>query len=168
MSLRTTPRSPEEIERIAAQLQEQLHAGLTYGDILGVTEAELEAAYAVAHRFYEVADYEQAERMFNLLVINDPFDKRFGFSLGATLQMQGKYDDAIVRYGMSSLLDPKDPQPCYHTAECLLHKGERQDALDMLDICLDRAKDPAHDDLRQRALALQQLLRAAPMGAAAA
>ena len=167
MAMHTMPHSPEEIEGIAAQLQVQLHAGLTLGDILGVTESELEAAYTIAHRFYEIADYPQAERMFTLLMINNPLDKRFGFSLGATLQMQGKYDDAIVRYGMSSLLDPADPKPSYHTAECLLHKGEPQDALDMLELCLERAQGPAHDDLRQRTLALQQLLRTAPKGASA-
>lgn len=162
MSTLSTPLSPEDIERLAAQLQEQLRAGLTVGDILGVTESELEAAYTIAHRFYEIADYAQAERMFSLLMVNDPFDKRFGFSLAAALQMQGQYDDAIVRYGMSAMLDPSDPKPSYHMAECLLHKGQREDALDMLTQCLEQAQGPEHEDLRHRTLALQQLLRTAP------
>ena len=144
-------------ERVVAHLR----AGGTLGDLMGVQDAELDAAYAMACFFYERDEYDTALRLFGLLLAANPFETRYLIGMGMTQQVLKNYDDAIGYYASALVFDFDDPLPGFHTAECLVHKGQPEDALTTLSVCLSRANGPAHAAIKQKALELQGLLLAA-------
>lgn len=152
--------SEEEIDAFAARLGEHLRQGGTLAEWVGADEADLEALYAAAWLFYDRDEYDTALRLYGLLLMANPYDRRFAIGMGMCKQMLKQYEDAIGYYANALVLDFDDPLPSFHTAECLLQKGMRNEALQALQLSISRAKAPEHKALLQKATELQRLLLA--------
>lgn len=150
----------EEIDAFAARLGEHFRRGGTLAEWVGADEADLEALYAAAWLFYDRDDYDVALRLYGLLLMANPYDRRFAIGMGMCKQMLKQYEDAIGYYASALALDFDDPLPSFHTAECLVQKGLRNEALQALQLCISRAKGPEHKALLQKATELQRLLMA--------
>ena len=157
----------EEIDAFAARLGEHLRRGGTLAEWVGADDADLEALYAAAWLFYDRDDYDTALRLYGLLLMANPYDRRFAIGMGMCKQMLKQYDDAIGYYANALVLDFDDPLPSFHTAECLVQKGLRNEALQALELCISRAKAPEHKALLQKASELQRLLLASSKPTAA-
>ncbi len=150
----------EDIDAFAARFGQHLRAGGTLAEWMGVDDADMEATYALACFFYERDEYDTALRLYGLLLMGNPYERRYAVAMGMCKQMLKQYDDAIGYYATALLMDFDDPVPSFHTAECLVQKGMRQEALETLAICLRRAQTAEHQALRTKALELQRLLQA--------
>lgn len=164
--------SEEEVDAFAARLGEHLRQGGTLGEWVGAEKEDLEALHAAAWLFYDRDDYETALRLYGLLLMANPYDRRFAIGMGMCKQMLKQYEDAIGYYANALVMDFDDPLPSFHTAECLLQKGMRNEALQALELSISRAKAPEHKALLQKATDLQRLLLASshpqpPAGASA-
>ena len=153
--------SDQDADFIAAKIGEHYQKGGTLGDLRGFTDRHYETMYAKAHQLYSLEQYEDAGKVFGFLCTNNPYDRRFMLGLGASLQMQGKWADAIGSYTMSVALDMEDPIPVFHIAECLSALGQTDDAKEMLAAVVERAKKPEHQAIKQRASAMLQLMQVA-------
>jgi len=91
--------------------------------------ADIEVLYAAAYGLYETGDCERAEPLFRQLVVSKPLDLRHWTGLGAVLQMQAKYDEALTAWSMAALVDTLDATPHFFAAECLLALGQADEAL---------------------------------------
>jgi len=152
--------SEEDIDAFAARLGAHLRQGGTLAEWVGADDADLEALYAAAWLFYDRDEYLTALQLYGLLLMASPYDRRFAIGMGMCKQMLKSYDDAIGYYANALVLDFDDPLPSFHTAECLLQKGLRGEALQALELCISRAQGPAHKDLLQKASELKRLLLA--------
>lgn len=152
--------SPEELEDLWATVHTHLTRGGTLGDLRGLTAKEYEAMFLVGHTLYGQKRYEDAEQVFAFLVMNNPYDRRFSQALGSAKQMLGQYADAISYYSIASLFEMTDPVPTFHTAECLAALGKPEDALDALGFVIKHSIKPEHNQLKQRAQAMVELLKA--------
>jgi type III secretion system low calcium response chaperone LcrH/SycD len=151
----------EEIDAFAARFGTHLRNGGTLSEWMGVDDADMEATYALGCFFYGRDEYDTALRIYGLLLMGNPYDRRFAIGMGMCKQMLKQYDDAIGYYANALVMDFDDPLPSLHTAECLAQKGLRAEALEVLSISLRRSHAPEHQHVRQQALNLQGLLQSA-------
>ena len=102
---------------------------LTLKAAKGITTEEMDAVYSLAHDFYRTGRYQDAETLFKFLTVYDHLNPRYWMGLGATRQVQRRFDEAIKAYALVSVtLDVKNVKAPYYAAECFLAKGDREGA----------------------------------------
>lgn len=109
--------------------------------------------YDTAYRFFTSGKYLEAEEIFTLLTVLDTMNVDYWMGLGATLQMQKKFKEAVDAYGAAALLDTqeKTPLPHAHAAECLWELNEVDKAASAINSALIIAKkDKKHHALIEK------------------
>lgn len=160
MSAATTAPLPPLEDGIA--LMDYLASGHTLGPLLGHTAQAQETMYALAHRMYGQAKYDDAARIFSHLVTCNHMDARFFVGFGACMQMKGRHPQALKFYGVASVLDLADPTPVMHMAECHLALGDHAQARTAIARGLDLASgNDRHRATRARLEAMRAFLQAA-------
>ncbi len=101
------------------------------------SQESLEAAYALAYSNYSANNFDDAQTLFEFLVLADHMDPRFAMGLAGCFQAKEQYQKAIDLYQVamagSSL---SDPSPIYYSAVCLMKLNQLDDAKEALDLCL--------------------------------
>jgi len=133
----------------------QVLSGEPMGPDLGYSLEAQEAMYALAYILYSQRRFEDAMRLFCLLVMCDHLDRRYHMGMGACLQVQGQHAQAIRSYGAAANLDMTDPAPFMHVAECHLAVGDRRLARVALDYALVQAR--AHERHRSHVPRLEAM-----------
>ena len=169
MNATTTTTTPTRREADTRALLQMLSQGGTLAGLHGLSAADLEPLYAAGLAQYAQARYAEAAKLFGRLVMLRHGDTRYLNALAACHQMLGQHERAVHYWGVSQLLDLKDPAPTFHTAHSLLALGLTDDALDALDSVLAQCDgQPQHQVLQARAQALQALVRSRSAAPAAA
>ncbi len=114
-----------------------------------------EALYTHAFAQYQTGGIEKAIEAFRVLCAEQPLEARFWFGLAASLQEGRDYKLALHAWAMAALLDPKDPYPHFHAAECSLSIDDRKDAILALQEAQKRIDDAKHP-LQDRILVLKE------------
>lgn len=114
-------------ERIA-EAAKKFAGGATMKEVRGITNDELEAVYSLAFGYYRTGKFEDAQKLFEFLVLFDHLNAKYWFALGAVQQARRDYAKAIASYGYSSFLDLENPKPQFHAAECYLALGDKENA----------------------------------------
>lgn len=143
-----------------ARLTEEIIAGRAdLAAVIGITDDELEAVYALGHRFYSCGRYGEALIFFRFLCMHRYTDPRFWFGFGAASQMSGDSANAVRAYGLAALLNGEDPQIPLRAAKCLIKLDQRAAAVSALESVLELSGGkPEHKAFAQRAsLMLRQL-----------
>lgn len=155
--------SSDALSRLFEDLRANVREAGTLGDSLGVSKADLEALYILGTRLYGLGRYKEAAINLRRLVSLEPYERRYLQALGACMQMQGQYEEALVHYGVCFMLDVEDPVTPFHMAQCLVRLQRRSDALALLEAVMDNAGGkPEHRAMHAQAQAMHQLLQAAP------
>jgi type III secretion system low calcium response chaperone LcrH/SycD len=137
---------------------EALKAGATFADLRGLTEQEIEAAYATGYNLYHQAKFAEAEPLMQFACLYGPTEGRYWNGLGGCRQMLKNYQGAIDAYGMAYFfLASRDPWPAINTAVCSLALADKQRARDALALA-EKAIDSTKPDVsaQQRIAALRQ------------
>lgn len=146
-------------DTLADQIGTLLEQGMTLGDIMDYDERDYEAVYALGHGFYGQGRYEDAMKAFGFLVMHNHWEAKYLNAFAASLQMLGRYQDAIQHYSSASLLDLSDPQPTFHTAECMIPLGMLKEAREALGLVVTQCEGVAERaDLGARARAMLDIL----------
>ena len=114
-------------ERIA-EAAKAFANGATMKEVRGITNDELEAVYSLGFGYYNTGKFEDAQKLFEFLVLFDHLSTKYWFALGAVQQAQKEYQKAISSYSYSSFLDLENPKPQFHAAECYLALGDKANA----------------------------------------
>ncbi len=149
----------QEIEQAVQEMAVMLAAGGTLGDLRGLDESHYETIYAAGYAQYNAGRYDQAEKVFQFLTINNPYDRRFAMALGSVKQVKGDYREAIGYYGMASVMDMMDPVPLFHSAECLAALGQIDDAIEALGFVIRNSNSPENAQFKKRAEAMIGILK---------
>jgi len=106
-----------------------------------VEETSLNIKYLEATNYYNNGCLKMALNIFYNLILKDPFKWEFWFSIAAIHQLEKNYDESIISYKRSAILNPNEAKTYFHLAECLLSINEKKKALFFLDIakkyCID-------------------------------
>lgn len=129
--------SPEQMETL---VHDFLLNQKTFKDIKGITDKEMEGIYATAYNFYTHGKFDRANDVFSSLCQMDPYQSKYWLGLGATRQMEKKYEKAIEAYGLAILMDAKNPLPPFHAAHCLIKLNNKDGAIQALEAVIEVAK----------------------------
>jgi type III secretion system low calcium response chaperone LcrH/SycD len=82
--------------------------------------------YSLGYHLYQAGRYADAEGCFRLLTTLDTQNAHHWIGLGAALQKQNKYSEAVDAYGAAVLFEDtqSNPYPHLHAAECLFALGD--------------------------------------------
>jgi len=136
-------------------LLEGLREGATVADLKGVTPDMLEGVYALAHRFYQSGQLEEAETFFRFLCLYDFYNAEYALGLGAVLQLKRDHEAAIGMYAVAQTLALDDDRPMFHVGQCRLAQGKLQQARECFESVARRA---AGTELGERAQAYVQAI----------
>ena len=115
-------------EEKIAEAAKAFAAGATLKEVRGITNDELEAVYSLGFGYYNTGKFEDAQKLFEFLVLFDHLSTKYWFALGAVQQARKDFQRAIASYGYSSFLDLENPKPQFHAAECYLALGDKANA----------------------------------------
>jgi type III secretion system low calcium response chaperone LcrH/SycD len=135
-----------------------LEGGGAIRDVIGLSAADLEGAYAIGVNLAEHAKYEKAEPMLQFACLGDHREPRYWLALGKCRQALKNYAGAVDAYVMGNMIDGQDPQPIMESAVCYLavgHKDAAREALALADEAVAAKPDEA---ARQRIAALRHAL----------
>ncbi|MFT4552157.1 MAG: type III secretion system low calcium response chaperone LcrH/SycD [Chlamydiales bacterium] len=118
--------SPSDVQKFVSAIFRHVSkdTGIPAKQALGISSKDIEVLYVIAKTLYDNAKYDEAQKMFRLLIMIDHFDFKFLFGLAACLQEQEKYFIAATTYQMASTLDLKYPWSHFHAAECYMRMGD--------------------------------------------
>lgn len=123
---------------------------------LTLTDDEVERTYAFGFAQYGSGNWNEAADCFRLLCTRRPFEPKYWFALGATLQEAGSYQDALNSWAMASLLKTEDPYPHFHAAECCFSLKKHKDASKALNESQQRINDEPTHPLKAKITALKE------------
>lgn len=132
--------------------------GATLKEVKGISNEELESVYSLGFSYYRTGKFENAQKLFEFLVLFDHLNAKYWFALGAVQQAQKQFQKAIASYGYSSFLDLENPKPQYHAAECFLALGDKTNAASAI-MALEQYA-PRNTDVGREYLAKAAALRA--------
>jgi len=144
-------------ETLQETIYQLIAAGGTIGDICEYSEEDYEAVYLLGHNFYSQGRYSDALKAFGYLMTINHMDRRFAFSFAASCQMLKRYEEAVRCYALAAAMDPDDPVPTFHIAECLVSLGMVEEAIGMFEVAIEECGSQ-HDELKKRATALLAML----------
>jgi tetratricopeptide (TPR) repeat protein len=133
--------------------------GLTSAIAHGITEEELEAVYAQGYEALQQGSLDDALGYLSFLVAQQPWDRRFQYSLGLCQQHRGEFASAGGFYANALALDASDALCAYRMGECLAGQGDLVAARDAFEAAIQlSAIGPDQDSVRSFAQdALDQL-----------
>lgn len=121
-----------EKEEINSVAWEVLTGKKTLAEIRGLKPQHLSAIYELAKSLYDSEQYHQAEDIFKLLCLYDPWQKNHWLGLGACRQMLGLWNEAILAYKLVLAIDKNDPHPYFYIAECFIRMGNKKQACESI------------------------------------
>lgn len=89
-----------------------------------MTEEDVQTFYSHGSAQYGSGRWNEAAEIFRVLCTHRPYESKFWFGLGATLQMATHYREALQSWAMAALLNDKDPFAHFHAAECYFSLNE--------------------------------------------
>lgn len=136
-----------------------LKQGITPKDALSISPGYLENIYGQAYRLYNTGKYGEASHLFRLLIMFNSLEPKYMLGFAACLHMLKDYADAIQAYTMTSILDPENPLPHYHSSDCCIQMKEYISAMLCLELAIEYARDkPEFAQMKERAqLSLKSL-----------
>jgi len=125
-----------------------------------LSKEKSEEIYALAYTLYENLRYEDAGHFFRLLVASNPSEPKFWKGLGATMQMQKDYDEALNCYCCClqfSVQKQPDPYLYLQTADCHFALKQVDEGLNTLDVAHLIAKKIGDKRVLQHVALMQQV-----------
>ena len=102
--------------------------GRTYQDFTQLTEESMEVIYMAGYNQYNAGRYQDAEKIFQLLSVLNHFENKYWMALGASREMQKKYEEALKAYTYLGLQDLHAPVAPFHAAKCFIAIGKVAEA----------------------------------------
>ncbi len=105
------------------------------------SDETIQELYQLGYNLYLSEEYAKSEPIFQRITIARPMVASYWQGYASSLQMQGKYQEALVPWSMCALVDPTRPLPHYHAAECLFSLGDATDGRQALIAAENRDKE---------------------------
>lgn len=127
-----TTQDPSDIFQQAGKIIEGLISGASFGQAINFNEHMAESLYSRGYIQYQQGRYEDAAKTFGFILFNDPINLRAMRGMASSLQMQGKFQEALLFLAYASVADDDNADISIQVIECLLHLGRKSDAMTLL------------------------------------
>lgn len=113
-----------ELWKMIQELTQAVEEGrLTYAEVGGFTEDELDGAYAVACQYAEMGQVLKSIQIAGYLIFLDSYKGRYYQLVGICLQRMKQYEMADHYYRLALSLDKNDPMSLVYRGECKIMAG---------------------------------------------
>jgi tetratricopeptide (TPR) repeat protein len=128
---------------------------LSYAQVGGFSEKELEGAYAVACQYLETGNILQAMQIAGFLMFIDSNNWRHPQLIGVCLMRMKQYGPADYFFSVSLADDEKNPRTLVYSGEAKIMAGTMDEGLALVRRGLEAAGSaPEHRDMAERAKVL--------------
>lgn len=110
--------NPNKFNHHKDDLLNYFEKGGTWQEFLGYDHNLLDAQHQIAFQFYQQADYKKAASAYSYLTVLNPYEYKFWMGLAISKQSDRLYEEAIVGFTMAEAIDPENPTPHLHLAQC--------------------------------------------------
>lgn len=144
---------------LKAIMQAALKKGIMPKQALQITDDTMEAIYTQAYNLYNQAKYRDAGYIFRLLMLLDFTTPKYVLGLAACAHRLQDYTNAANLYFLCAALDPSNPLPHFHAADCYLQLGAVAIAAYSLSLAISTAGNQMqYEVIKQRAELMKQAL----------
>lgn len=120
---------------------------------------DLEMMYSFAVEYYKAGRYTDANNGFTYLQMQVPNDPRFSFGLAASYHKLKDYKLAIENYLTTARIDPQNPAPWAHAADCYIQMERPDLAVIMFAKAIEiSGNNPAYAGLKKEAVLIKDTL----------
>lgn len=148
-------------EKLQEVLTKYFSEGGTLASHMGFDKNALEYLYGQAEFYYNSGKYNEADKLFRLLMLWNGGDLRYFLGVGACAQMNKDYKEAIIWYLAAVLIDPKSPYPWFYMSGCYEKLDEIPLTIDSLENVVEKAgNNPAYKEMKEKATSLLEGFRA--------
>lgn len=121
-------------------------------EVMGLTDAMVEGIYGQAYRLYNTGKFDEAIKIFRMLVMMNSTEPKYSMGLAACFHMKKNYKAAVDAYAIVQVIDPNNPVPFYHLSDCFIQMGDLSSACYSLEMAVKRAADkPEFKALKEKA-----------------
>lgn len=146
-------------ETLAALLTEAANKGIMPRHALQLGDDTMEAIYSQGYNLYNQGRYKEASYIFRLLMLLDYMTPKYILGLAACLHRMKDYKSAANIYQLCGVIDPKNPLPHYHAADCYIQLGVPILAIFSLNMAIVSAGDqPQYAVVKERATLMKDAL----------
>lgn len=150
-------RNPQLREGLA-DVKEAIREGrLTYADVGGFTDFELDGTYAVACSYANMGQGIEAIQICGYLMLVDPYKSRYYQLVGICLQRMKQYEISDHYYRIALSLDSEDPMTLIYQGEVKIMQGRIDEGVGIIRKGVDLVgTNPELNDLKSRGEVLIQ------------
>ncbi|MBS0654706.1 MAG: SycD/LcrH family type III secretion system chaperone [Verrucomicrobia bacterium] len=150
-------------EKARVELKEILESSLKKGIMpktaLQINDDTMEAIYTQGYNLYNMGKYKEASYVFRLLMMLDFSTPKYILGLAACSHRLKDYSNASNLYLLCAALDPTNPLPHFHAADCYLQLSSPSIACISLGMAITAAGDqPQYALIRERASLMKAAL----------
>lgn len=96
------------------------------------SDEEKDGIYSQCLAYYKQGLLDKAHNFLILLRVYAPMEYRFTLLQAMCFKQQKEFDEALAQLRMAAMVEPDNPEPCLHAAECLMAQGHAQEAEQVL------------------------------------
>lgn len=146
---------PHVVEKYQPELLGYFEKGGTWKELLGYSDNLLATQYKTAYDLYQTADFKNASAAFSYLTMIDPYEYTYWMGLALSKQSDRQIEEAIVAYTVAEAIDPTQPIPHLHLAQCYWAITQKDLAIKHLRKTIKTAgKIPEHKEAKGKAEAI--------------
>ena len=126
----------DELPANVALLSQGAEQDHSLQEIIGMSDASLEALYKATKHLYEHQQYQEAADCFGVLTMLNPKHALFWIGFGNSEYFCNHFEAALIAYAMAVQADPDDVSPHLYSARCYEQLHQFDNAVNALDIAL--------------------------------
>jgi tetratricopeptide (TPR) repeat protein len=141
-----------ELKKAIKELSNAIAEGrITYAQVGGFTDDELDGAYAIACQYCEMGEVLKSVQIAGYLIFLDPFKSKYYQLVGICLQRMKQYDGADYYYRLAQSLEADDVRTLIYRGESKILGGHIDAGLSLVRKGLEVARNkPEHQQLVER------------------
>lgn len=140
-----------------------LFEGILPKDALGISRDQMDNLYSQAYHMYNTGKYADACHLFKVLALCDRTEPKYMIGMAASQHLMKDYKDAVQSYLLSATLDPENPMPYYHVADCCIQLKDTASAMVFLEMAINKARTNEHTELKERSQLVLERLKNQPL-----
>ena len=143
-------------EALKVMMEAVLKKGVMPKQALKLGDDTMEAIYTQGYNLYNQGRYKEASYIFRLLTLLDFTTPKYILGMAASLHRLKDYKTAANLYMMCAALEPNNPLPHFHSADCYLQMDAIEIALLSLTMAITAAgEQPQYAMVKERAMLLR-------------
>ena len=121
---------------------------------MNVSDETIEHFYQCGFRVYSQKNYQEAADVFFVISLLSPRRHNIWMALGLSEKELNNHAPALVAFSMAALTNMEDPLSFFHSAECYIALGEKEDAKECIEVASDLLKGKSDLESKQLANAI--------------